>query len=75
MKEKKEKKSLKEFKPLLELLKEDKLKFIICAILLFIVESLSIFSGYLNGSAVEEITKLHLYKSLMYLGIYFLYHL
>ena len=66
-------KNIKEFKPILNLLKEDKKKFIFFCILLFVVESTSIFSGYLNGAAVEEITKLNLDKSLFYLLIYFIY--
>ena len=66
-------KKLKEFKPVLNLLKEEKKKFIFFCILLLIVESTSIFSGYLNGSAVEEITNLNLDKSLFYLFVYFLY--
>ena len=66
-------KNLKEFKPVLNLLKEEKKKFIFFCLLLLIVESTSIFSGYLNGSAVEAITNLNLDKSLFYLFIYFLY--
>ena len=66
-------KQLREFKPILNLLKEEKKKFIFFCILLLLVESTSIFSGYLNGAAVEEITKLNLNKSLLYLLIYFFY--
>ena len=66
-------KNLKEFKPILNLLKEEKKKFIFFCLLLFVVEATSIFSGYLNGAAVEEITNLNLDKSLFYLFIYFLY--
>ena len=55
-------KNLREFKPILNLLKEEKKKFIFFCILLFVVESTSIFSGYLNGAAVEEITKLNCVK-------------
>ncbi|MBR2712338.1 MAG: ABC transporter ATP-binding protein [Bacilli bacterium] len=68
-------KNLKEFKPLINLLKEEKKKFIFFCILLFAIEASSVFYGYLNGSAVEEITKLHLEKSLIFLGIYFVYEL
>ena len=68
-------KNIKEFKPLLNLLKEEKKKFIFFCILLFIVESASVFYGYLAGSVVEEITKLHLKKSLFLLLIYFIYEL
>ena len=68
-------KKLKELKPILDLLKKDKWKFIFLCILLLTVESTSVFSGYLNGSAVEAITNLDLNKSLIYLGIYFIYAL
>ncbi len=68
-------KKVNEFKPILNLLKKEKYKFIILCILLLVVESTSIFSGYLNGAAVEEITNLNLKKSLFYLFLYFLYAL
>ena len=68
-------KKLKEFKPVLDLLKEDKNKFIFYCILFLIIESTSIFSGYLNGAAVEEISNLNLKKSLFFLLIYFAYTL
>ena len=66
-------KKLKEFKPILNLLKEDKKKFIFYCLLLLVVESTSVFSGYLNGRAVESISKLDIYNSLLYLLIYFVY--
>lgn len=68
-------KKLKEFKPVLNLLKEDKKKFIFYCILLLLVESTSIFYGYLNGVAIESVTKLEIKKALFYLLIYFLYEL
>ena len=68
-------KNLKEFKPLFNLLKEEKKRFIFFCLLLFIVESGSVFYGYLAGSVVEEITALHLKKALIILGIYFAYEL
>ena len=68
-------KNLKEFKPLFNLLKEEKKRFIFFCLLLFIVESGSVFYGYLAGSVVEEITALHLKKALIILGIYFSYEL
>ena len=68
-------KNLKEFKPLLDLLKKEKKKFIFFCLLLFIVESGSIFYGYLSGSVVEELTKFHLQKALILLAIYFVYEL
>ncbi len=63
-------KKLREFKLLWEFVKEDKWKLIFATILIFICELSSIFTGYLNGVAVEEITKLHIEKSLLFLGIY-----
>ena len=68
-------KNIKEFKPLLNLLKEEKKKFIFFCLLLFLVEAGSIFYGYLAGSVVEEITKLHLKRALIFLIIYFVYEL
>ena len=68
-------KKLSEFKPVINLLKEEKGKFIFFCILLLVVESTSILSGYLNGAAVEAITKLNLKSSITYLLIYFAYGL
>ena len=68
-------KNLKEFKPLINLLKREKKKFIFFCLLLFIVEAGSIFYGYLAGSIVEELTNLHLKRALILLGIYFVYEL
>ncbi len=65
-------KSLKEFKPLLRLIKEDKKKLIIASIIIFMVGMCEIFTGYLNGSAVESITNLNIKMALIYLGIYFI---
>ena len=66
-------KNIKEFVPLVNLLKKEKWKFIFFSILIFFVQATSIFTGYLNGAAVEEITKLNLKKALFYLFAYFLY--
>ena len=68
-------KNLKEFSPLINLLKKEKKKFIFFCLLLFVVESGSIFYGYLAGSIVEELTTLHLKKALILLAIYFVYEL
>lgn len=65
-------KSLKEFRPLIKLIKEDKKKLIIASIIIFASGICEIFTGYLNGRAVEEITKLNVFSSLIYLGIYFI---
>lgn len=63
---------VKEFKTLIKLIKEDKVRIIIASILIVIAGLSSIFTGYLNGAAVESITKLDIKLSLIYLGIYFL---
>ncbi len=68
-------KNLKEFKPLWNFVKEDRGKFIFAALLIFMVEMSSVFTGYLNGMAVESITKLMIKESLLYLGIYFVLRL
>ena len=65
-------KNLKEFKPLLKLIGEEKKKLIIASIIIFISNLAEIFVGYLNGKAVEEITNLNVKMALIYLGIYFL---
>lgn len=64
-------KNLKEFLPLIKLLDKDKKKLIFASIFIFISGIAEIFTGYLNGAAVEEITKLNIINSLIYLGIYF----
>lgn len=63
-------KSLKEFKPLLKLIKEEKGKLIIASIIIFLSGVSEICTGYLNGRAVESITTGALKNSLIYLGIY-----
>ena len=68
-------KSLKEFKPLIKLIGEDKNKLILASILIFISGIAEIFTGYLNGAAVEAITNLELKAALIYLGIYLILEL
>ena len=68
-------KSLKEFKPLIKLIDKDKNKLIFASILIFISGIAEIFTGYLNGAAVEAVTNLELKLALIYLGIYFLLEL
>ena len=63
-------KNLKEFKPLLRLISEQKSKLIIASVLLFISGISEIFTGYLNGAAVEAITDLRLKKAIIFLLIY-----
>ena len=65
-------KNLKEFSPLIKLIAEDKKKLIIASSILFICGIAEIFTGYLNGAAVEAITELDLKSTFIYLGIYFL---
>lgn len=65
-------KNLKEFKPLIRLLGKDKKKLIIASFLIFLSGIAEIFTGYLNGAAVEAITKLNVNGALIFLGIYFI---
>lgn len=65
-------KSLKEFKPLLKFIKEEKSKLIFASIIIFLSGLSTIATGYLNGAAVEAITALNIYNALIFLGIYFL---
>lgn len=63
-------KSLKEFRPLIRLVKEEKSKLIFASILIFLSGLTEIFTGYLNGAAVESITNLELKNAVIYLVIY-----
>ncbi len=63
-------KSLKEFRPLIKLIKEEKFKLIFASMLIFISGISEIFVGYLNGAAVEAITNLELKTAVTYLVIY-----
>ena len=65
-------KSIKEFKPLIKLVGEEKNRLVLASIIIFLSGIAEIFTGYLNGEAVESITNLELKKALIYLGIYFL---
>ena len=62
-------KSLKEFKPLVRLLKDEKGKLILASFIIFLSSIAEIFTGYLNGSAVTAITNMEIGRSLMFLGI------
>ena len=68
-------KNLKEFKPLIRLIGEDKKRLVFASSLIFISGICEIFTGYLNGAAVEAITDLNIKLALIYLGIYFLLEL
>ena len=63
-------KGIKEFKPLIKLLGKEKIKLIIASIIIFMHGIAEIFTGYLNGSAVEAITKMQLKSAVIYLLIY-----
>lgn len=63
-------KGIKEFKPLIKLLGKEKIKLIIASIIIFMHGIAEIFTGYLNGSAVEAITKMELNRAVVYLLIY-----
>ena len=64
-------KNLKEFKPLIRLIGKDKGKLILASIIIFVSGIADIFTGYLNGAAVEAITKLDINAALLYLLTYF----
>ena len=63
-------KKLKNFLPLWNFIKEDKLKLFFATIIIFLTQLCTIFTGYLNGAAVEAITKGMLKGALIYLLIY-----
>lgn len=65
-------KDLKEFKPLIKLMKDEKSKLIVASIIVAICGFCEIFSGYLNGRSVESITNMDIENALTYLGLYFL---
>ena len=64
-------KSVKEFKPLIKLIGKEKKKLIIASVIIFINGIAEILTGYLNGSAVECITKMELKKAILFISIYF----
>lgn len=68
-------KKLKEFKPLIRLVKKDIKRIIFASVIIFLSGISEIFTGYLNGRIVETITKLEIKQSLIYLAIYFLLEL
>lgn len=66
------KKNLKEFVPLLRLVKEDLKKITLASLTIFLSGICEIFTGFLNGKVVEAITNLEIKKALIFLGIYFI---
>jgi ATP-binding cassette subfamily B protein len=65
-------KKLKEYKPLWDFVKDQKVTIIIASIFIFLVELADLSTGYLNGKAVEEVTHNNIKLAIIYLGIYFL---
>ena len=68
-------KGLKEFKPLIKLMKDEKGKLILASIIVVICGFCEIFTGYLNGKSIECITEMNLKYALIYIGIYFILEL
>lgn len=64
--------SLKEFKPLIKLVKEDLGKLIFASIIILMSGLCDVLIGYLNGRVVESITILDIKNALIFLGIYFI---
>lgn len=63
-------KNIKEFKTILNLIKEYKLKLSLCALAIFLSNLSYILVGYLNGKAIEEVTNLNLKLALFFLLCY-----
>ncbi len=72
MENKDKKKSIKEFKNIYKLIKEDKGKLIFAFICVFLSSMLSITNGWLQGKVTEEIVAKNLKASLIFLLIYFI---
>lgn len=72
MENKDKKKSIKEFKNIYKLIKEDKGKMIFAFICVFLSSMLSITNGWLQGKVTEEIVSKNLKASLIFLLIYFI---
>ena len=71
MKDKKDKKSLKELKTVYELIKEYKKKLIAAFICVFLSSMLSITNGLFQGKVTEEIVDKNIKMALIFLFIYF----
>ena len=65
------KKKFKEFLPLWRFIKEDRKKFILFNIGLFLSSFSFLFTGYLNGAAIESITKHKLGLAITFFLTYF----
>ena len=64
-------KNMKEFKPILKYFKKYKFMLIVSAIIIFATNLNYIFTGYLNGAAIEKVIGGQIKASLTYLVIYF----
>ena len=64
-------KLLKKWITIIKLIKEDRWRLIVSGILLFLCGLTGIFTGYLNGAAVEAITNSNINLAIMYLIMYF----
>ena len=69
-KQKQQKTTKKEFKPLLNFLKEDRIKVIFAFIMLLIISLSDTLGGYLNGAAVEAISNSKLEAAVTFLLVY-----
>lgn len=65
-------KSLKELKPLISFVQEEKIPLFLASSFIFLSGIAETFSGYLNGAAVEAITKYQLKEAIYYLLLYLL---
>ena len=64
-------KKTNEFKPLWNLVKDERFKIIIASIMIFLVEMVNTLTGYLNGAAIEAITKNNIKIAVIFLVVYF----
>lgn len=65
-------KKLKDFKPILKYFKQYKVILIVSTIVIFITNLNYIFTGYLNGAAIESVVNNQIKASIIYLLIYFI---
>lgn len=66
-------KDLKEFKPLIKLMKDEKGKLILASVIVVICGFCEIFTGYLNGKSIECITEMNIKYALIYILVYIFY--
>ena len=68
-------KNFKEFKPLWNFIKEERIKLILASIFIFISEFAEIANGYLNGASVEAITNMELKRAVSFLVLYLFFRI